>query len=314
MKCVFGPVPSRRLGQSLGIDPVPRKTCNWNCVYCQLGRTVPFQLERQSYYNVAKVLSQVKQSLNAHQPGEIDWITFVGSGETTLNAGLGEMLRGVKAMTDLPVAVITNGSLLYMPEVRDELMPADAVLPSLDAGNAQLFRNINRPHHDATFEHLTQGLMAFREVYRYQLWVEVMLIQGMNDSEEALREIAAWIEKIHPDEVHLVQPSRPPAETWIRAPEEEGLQRAQEILGKKTKLLMPATGVFDFSGEEDLTDAIISVITRHPIRESRLIETLSAWPYDTVSETLDQLNKSGRAQIVTRDGVQFWSNSEGKYG
>jgi wyosine [tRNA(Phe)-imidazoG37] synthetase (radical SAM superfamily) len=275
---------------------------------------VPFQLERQLFFSAAEILSQVRESLDTYQPGEIDWITFVGSGETTLNAGLGEMLRGVKAMTDLPVAVITNGSLLYMPEVRDELIPADAVLPSLDAGNAQLFRKINRPHHDLTFEQLTQGLMAFRKVYSNKLWVEVMLIRGMNDHEEALREIAAWIEKIQPDEVHLVQPTRPPAETWISAPDEEGLQRAHQILGEKIKILMPASGVFDFSGEENLADAIINVITRHPISEPQLIETLSAWSPAIVSETLDHLRESGRAQIVTRDGIRFWSNSEGHYG
>jgi wyosine [tRNA(Phe)-imidazoG37] synthetase (radical SAM superfamily) len=212
------------------------------------------------------------------------------------------------------VAVITNGSLLYMPEVREELLPADAVLPSLDAGSAKLFRKINRPHHSVTFEQLTRGIIAFREVFVNKLWVEVMLIRGMNDSEETLREIASWLEKIRPDEVHLVQPTRPPAEIWISAPDEEGLQRAHHILGEKLKILMPASGVFDFSGEEDLADAIISVITRHPIRESQLIETLSAWPGDAVTETLEQLSKSGRAQIVTRDGVRFWSNSEGKYG
>ena len=275
---------------------------------------MPFTLERKRYYDVAEILSQVEESLDAHQPGEIDWITFVGSGETTLNSGLGEMIKGVKVLTDQPVAVITNGSLLYMPEVREELLPADAVLPSLDAGNAQLFRKINRPHHDVTFEQLTQGMIAFREVFENKLWVEVMLIRGMNDSEEALREIAGWLEKIRPDEVHLVQPTRPPAEIWVSAPDEEGLQRAHHILGEKLKILMPASGVFDFSGEEDLADAILSVITRHPIRESQLIETLLAWPGDAVTETLEQLSKSGRAQIVTRDGVRFWSNSEGKYG
>ncbi|MEA3326978.1 MAG: radical SAM protein, partial [Chloroflexota bacterium] len=143
MKRVFGPVPSRRLGQSLGVDPVPLKTCNWNCIYCQLGRTRPFRIERRYNFSVLEILSEVQQALEAHAPGEIDWVTFVGSGETTLHAGVGEMIQGVKAMTDIPVAVITNGSLLYMPEVRHELQAADAVLPSLDAGNAVLYRRIN---------------------------------------------------------------------------------------------------------------------------------------------------------------------------
>ncbi|MFW5714196.1 MAG: radical SAM protein, partial [Brevefilum sp.] len=206
IKRVFGPVPSRRLGQSLGVDPVPLKTCNWNCVYCQLGRSRPLCTERRIWFPNSEILAQVRATLEAHQPGEIDWITFVGSGETALHAGLGEMIRGVKKLTDLPVAVITNGSLLYMTEVREALSASDAVLPSLDAGNPALYQRINRPHPSLTFTGLTDGLIAFREMYAGQLWLEVMLVRGLNDTEEALREISGWLEKIRPDEVHVVQP------------------------------------------------------------------------------------------------------------
>ena len=134
---VFGPIPSRRLGQSLGIDPIPLKTCNWNCVYCQLGRSTPLVNERKNYFVPEAILAEVQAALAAHRPGDIDWITFVGSGEPTLHASIGLLIRQVKTLTDLPVAVITNGSLLYLPEVRQELSAADAVLPTLDAGNAQ---------------------------------------------------------------------------------------------------------------------------------------------------------------------------------
>ena len=118
MRYVFGPVPSRRLGQSLGIDPIPLKTCNWNCVYCQLGRTQPLTNQRKDYFPPQEILAEVRQSLDAHQPGEIDWVTFVGSGEPLLHASIGWLVRQVKKITELPVAVITNGSLLYLPEVR----------------------------------------------------------------------------------------------------------------------------------------------------------------------------------------------------
>jgi wyosine [tRNA(Phe)-imidazoG37] synthetase (radical SAM superfamily) len=313
MKRVFGPVPSRRLGQSLGIDPVPLKTCNWNCVYCQLGRTMPYRTERRHNFKVSEILLEVEDALQAHQPGEIDWITFVGSGETTLHAGLGEMIRGVKAMTELPVAVITNGSLLFMPELREELRVADAVLPSLDAGNAVLYRRINRPHVSLTFERLTSGLIAFRKVYDKNLWLEVMLVRGLNDTEEALTQIASWIEKIEPDEVHVVQPTRPAAETWVKPPDEDGLKRSQDILGNVAKIIMPAMGSFDISGEKDLVEAIISIITRHPMRESELVDTLTEWSPEDVNQTLSKLQESGRAQIVVRDGVRFWSASEAYY-
>jgi len=217
MKYVFGPVPSRRLGQSLGIDTIPLKTCNWNCVYCQLGRTVPLTNERLEYFPREEILAEVEQALAAHKPGEIDWVTFVGSGEPALHIGLGWLIRKVKELTSatttftpqgrLPVAVITNGAILYLPEVREELAVADAVLPTLDAGNARLYRKINRPHPDITFERLVDGLIAFRKEYQGLLWVEVMLVRGLNDSEEALREIVAALERIRPDEVHINLPT-----------------------------------------------------------------------------------------------------------
>ena len=313
MKRVFGPVPSRRLGQSLGIDPIPLKTCNWNCVYCQLGRTRPVTNERRTFFKKEIILGQVKEALDSHNPGDIDWITFVGSGETTLQKGLDEMINGIKAFTDIPVAVITNGSLLYMPEVRHELLDADAVLPSLDAGNPSLYRRINRPHPACTFERLVNGMFAFREEYQHHLWIEVMLLKDVNDDEDSLREIAEHLEKINPDEIHVTQPTRPPAETWVKPPDETGLERAHIILGSVAKIILPAKGSFDLSSDENLLESIVGVITRHPMKESELVDALSKWSSEEVRDTLKQLAESGRAQRVTRGGVQFWSASEAYY-
>lgn len=313
MKCVFGPVPSRRLGKSLGIDPVPLKTCNWNCVYCQLGRTIPLTNERSEYFPSEDMLAEVEQALAAHRPGEIDWVTFVGSGETTLHASLGWLIRGVKALTRLPVAVITNGSLLYLPEIRQELYPADAVLPSLDAGNARLYRQINRPHPGTTFTRLVDGLVEFRKEFHGRLWVEVMLVKGLNDTEAALQEIAAVLKSIQPDEVHILQPDRPPVETWVQPSDEEGLLRASTILGDAARVFHPASGSFDLSGCGSLVESVIGIITRHPMREEELIETLTLFSPEDVFATLAELEKCGKAQVVERYGARFWSASSAVY-
>ena len=313
MKYVFGPVPSRRLGQSLGIDTIPLKTCNWNCVYCQLGRSVPLTNERLEYFPAEDILLEVEQALRSHKSGEIDWVTFVGSGEPTLHSRVGELIRRVKNLTPLPVAVITNGALLYLPKVREELSAADAILPTLDAGNARLYQKINRPHPDFTFERLVEGLVTFRKEYQGKLWVEVMLVHGLNDTEGRLREIVAVLEQVQPDEVHINLPTRPPAETWVQPPDEEGLMRALAILGEIARVVHPAEGSFDLSGFENVVDAIISIITRHPMNEVELRLTLEKWTPGQVDEALQELSASGRAQVVERYGKRFWSASPAHY-
>jgi wyosine [tRNA(Phe)-imidazoG37] synthetase (radical SAM superfamily) len=313
MNYVFGPVPSRRLGQSLGIDTIPLKTCNWNCVYCQLGRTVPLTNERREYIPNDLILAQVKAALDAHQPGEIDWVTFVGSGEPTLHSGLGRLLRDVKTFANLPIAVITNGALLYLPEVRHDLAAADAVLPSLDAGSADLYRRLNRPHPEATFERLIEGLVTFRREYPGQLWLEIMLVRGLNDTLDSLREILAVLERIKPDEVHINQPTRPPAETWVLPPDDEGLMRATAVLGKIARVVPPAQGHFDLSGCQSIPEAIVNIITRHPMSQQQIEETLADWKPTAVRQALNELTASGQAQLVERLGVQFWSAAPAHY-
>jgi wyosine [tRNA(Phe)-imidazoG37] synthetase (radical SAM superfamily) len=313
IKYVYGPVPSRRLGQSLGIDPLPLKTCNWNCVYCQLGRTRPLVNERKDYAPPQEILAQVQEALAAHGPGEIDWMTFVGSGEPLLHASLGWLMRQVKALTDLPLAVITNGSLLYLPQVREALAVADAVMPSLDAGTAKLYRQINRAHPQVTFERLLQGLIAFRRGYGGKLWIEVMLVQGLNDSEEALRDIAAALRRIQPHQVHINLPTRPPAETWVQPPGEEGLMRATAILGDIAHIVHPVEGAFDLSGYDSVVEAVVGIITRHPMRQEELERTLAGRVPGQVDQALAELEASGQAQVVERYGARFWSAALSHY-
>ncbi len=306
MQYVFGPVPSRRLGQSLGIDTIPLKTCNWNCVYCQLGRSKPLCNKRLEYIPTDQILSQVESVLESHHPEEIDWVTFVGSGEPTLHSGIGHLIEEVKKMTQIPVAVITNGSLLFLQSVRDSLLPADAILPSVDAGIPELYKKINRPHPDISFEDYVEGLSIFREEYSGQFWLEVMLVKDLNDTQEALKRIAKVIEKIKPEKVHLGLPIRPPAEQWVRPSDEEGIMRAMTILGEVSVIASPLEGKFDLSGDENIVDAIIAIITRHPMSEDQLIRTLNHYPKTQQDKILGALKTSKHARIVERYGKKFW--------
>ena len=313
MNCIYGPIPSRRLGQSLGIDPIPFKTCNWNCVYCQLGRSTPMTNDRRDYFPPDEIVGEVKASIESHQPGEIDWITFVGSGEPTLHTSLGRMIEQIKGLTDIPVAVITNGGLLYKPEVRKDLMKADAVLPSLDAGTEELYRKINRPWSELTFERLVHGLTTFRREYGGKIWIEVMLISGVNDTEPALKDLARVINGIGPDEVHLNLPIRPPSESWVKPADSEGLTRAKTILGDVAKVILPSDGAFDLSTYDNVMDAVIGVITRHPMLEEEILQTLERWAPEEVENALVGLSESGKAKVVLRYGQRFWSCTGAKY-
>ncbi|MEW6717466.1 MAG: radical SAM protein [Chloroflexota bacterium] len=306
MNYVFGPVLSRRLGRSLGIDPIPLKTCNWNCVYCQLGRTIPLTNQRKEYISPTDILAEVEIALALHKAGGIDWITFVGSGEPTLHTGIGLLIREVKERTDIPVAVITNGALFYHPEVREAVLAADAVLPSLDVGKPWLYRKINRPHPEIPFDRFLNGLVDFRKEYQGKLWVEVMLVHGLNDTKIALEDIAAALQKVRPDEVHINLPTRPPVETWVQPPDEEGLLRARAILGDIARVVHPTAGDFDLSGCDNLVEAVTAIITRHPMHENDLILTLTRNSSGDISEILATLEQSGRARVVERYGNRFW--------
>ena len=311
---VFGPVPSRRLGRSLGIDPVPLKTCNWNCVYCQLGRSVPVTNERKDYWPPGQIVAEVRRVLQTRSEREIDWVTFLASGEPTLHASLGRMIRDVKAITQIPVAVITNGALLYRPDVQEDLMAADAVLPSLDAGTAALYRAINRPHPECTFDRLVNGLLEFRRAYQGKMWVEVMVVKGLNDTEEALRDLAGLFHKLQPDQVHLTTPVRPPAEPWVEPPDEQGMQRARSFLREWVQPEGPGAGIVKLSGIESLPDALVAVVSRHPMTEAELLRLLPDRSREEVHRALSQLLESGRLQVVERYGRQFWASGRSRYG
>lgn len=307
MDYVYGPIPSRRLGRSLGIDPIPLKTCNWNCIYCQLGRSTPLTNDRREYVPRTAILQEVAAVLQRHAPGEIDFVSFVGSGEPTLNSELGWLIRQVKALTTIPVAVITNGALLHLPEVRQALLAADVVMPTLSAGSPAVYKRIHRPHAEATYERLVSGLLAFRSEYTGRLWLEVMLLAGVNDTAEALDDLASVIGRVSPDEVHVVIPDRPPAEPWVSPPDDEGLMRAIAVLGPIAHVVHPYTSGIDVSDYATPAEAILGIVTRHPMSEDQLAHLLTRWPAAEIGAALAALQTAGQINRVERLGMRFWS-------
>lgn len=313
MKYVFGPVPSRRLGRSLGIDPIPMKTCNWNCVYCQLGRSTPLVNDRADYAPVDDMIAEFESALKKHAPGDIDWVSIVGSGEPLLHLHIGDLVTRIKGRTDLPLALFTNGSLLSVPEVRSAITGVDAVMPTIDAGSPEMFKKVNRPHPGISFDAYVEGLVAFREEYNGKFWPEVMLIKDLNDTEEALSDIAGILRRLNPELVHINLPSRPPAETWIEPPGDDGLLRALAILGDTANVVHPAAVDLDLTGFDSVVDAIIDIVSRHPTREDEIKLALAKWSEAQVDDALAELTRTKRVQIIERYGVRFLTSMASRY-
>jgi len=215
---VYGPVPSRRLGRSLGVDLVPFKTCTYDCIYCQLGRTTNKTTQRKKWVPIDIVIDQLKAKLSSKP----DYITLCGSSEPTLFSRLEELIPRIKNITDIPVAVLTNGSLLWLSEVSSSVGLADLVIPSLDAGCNQMFQYVNRPHKGITFDKMLEGLIKFWNEYSGKYWLEVFLLADVTTPEIEINRLKTCISSIHPDKVQVNTVTRPPAEDFAeRVPEKQ---------------------------------------------------------------------------------------------
>ena len=232
---VYGPVPSRRLGRSLGVDIIPFKTCTYDCTYCQLGHTTLHTAKRQEYVDVDMVAEELRTHLERDRP---DIISLAGSGEPTLNSGLGRLVARIKEMTDVPVAVFTNASLLWMAEVRRDLALADIVSPSLDAASAACAARINSLAKGLEIEKILEGLRAFCAEYKGKIWIEILLVKGINDSPEELARLKEVLESLpRYDKIQLNTATRPPADSDVKALSEEELQAVAEVLGLPCEII-----------------------------------------------------------------------------
>jgi len=306
-KIAFGPVPSRRLGRSLGINNIPPKICSYSCVYCQLGRTLKLRLERRAFYAPDKVFRDVEEKARqARRRGEsVDYLTFVPDGEPTLDVHLGQEITRLRRL-GLKIAVITNSSLLWRPDVRGDLNLADWVSLKVDAISPDIWRKINRPHGGLSLERILEGVSEFARTFKGELATETMLVRGINDRAEEINKIAAFLAGLRPKKSYISIPIRPPAEKGVHPPDERSLNLAHQIFKEKsidTELLIGYEGnAFAFTGnvEEDL----LSIMSVHPMREDAVNEFLKKAKADP--GTAKRLVKEGKlVDTQYKDGIFY---------
>jgi wyosine [tRNA(Phe)-imidazoG37] synthetase (radical SAM superfamily) len=231
---IIGPVPSRRLGKSLGIDLMPPKTCTYNCIYCQtMLDTSCKTLQRKEWVPLSEIIRQAKAKINCNP----DIITITGCGEPTLYSKIGELIDILKGMTDTKISVLTNGSLLSMPNIRKELMNADIVMPNLDAGDNGTYQKVNRPHPGLSFAALVEGLISFRKIFQQQLWLEIFLLEGISTSDSQLEKIAGIAERISPDRIQLNTVTKPTREYCKGAVSREKMEQYSKWFGVKAEII-----------------------------------------------------------------------------
>lgn len=301
-KFIYGPIPSRRLGKSLGVSPIPKKACNYACIYCQLGQTQHMTNRRQMFFEVEEILKEVEAVLQTDI--DFDVITVVGEGEPTLYLGLEDLLKGIKAMTDKPLAVITNSGLMYLPEVRQALMSADIVLPSIDGYKAENFKKINRPYGKINFSEMAEGLNIFSKAYPGQLWAEIMLMKGINDSEDDFEAYKQVLEQLRYDRLYLNTPIRPPAEQSVEVISDEAMEKAVDKLGGIAINLMATNGFY--SEIEDDYQAILSIIKRHPMNQFELNHFLESRGCQTQANLICQLETDPQIQTIVYKGYRTY--------
>ena len=300
---VFGPVPSRRLGRSLGINNIPPKICSYSCIYCQLGRTLKMQTSRKEFYKPKDIYREVEEKIKKikNRKETVDYLTFVPDGEPTLDINLGREIENLKPI-GIKIAVITNSSLIWREDVQRDLSQADLVSIKIDTVDENIWRKINRPHPDLNLEDILDGISIFSREFKGVIYTETMLIDNINDSEDILRDTADFISKISIDKSYISIPIRPPAEREIRIPSEENLNKAYNIFREKNidvEYLIGYEGN-EFSSTGNIREDILSITSVHPIREDGLKKLLrkADIKWDIVEELIA---KEELKEVVYRD-------------
>ncbi len=303
----FGPVPSRRLGRSLGINNIPHKVCTYSCAYCQVGRTIQMEIMRRPYYSTDEIFDEVEKKVEeSREVGmTIDYLTFVPDGEPTLDLNLGHEIDILRPL-GIKIAVISNASLIWAEDVRTELCKSDWVSLKVDAIEERAWRKINRPHRSLELKKILQGICDFARIYSGTLVTETMLLEGINDSEHALEQVADFLSEVKPACAYISVPTRPPAEVWARLPSYESINHAYQIFGSRLKhveLLVEYEGN-SFAPTGDAEQDLLSIMAVHPLREDAVEKFLkhagAGW------NVIQRLIDSGQIVETQYGGKKFY--------
>ncbi|MGA1843733.1 MAG: radical SAM protein [bacterium] len=302
---IFGPVPSRRLGRSLGVDLVPYKTCTFDCVYCELGPTTCHIRTRRSYTPVDVLCDELGERLQQLK-GAVDIVTLAGSGEPTLNADLGVIIERIRGMTDRPLGILTNSSLLSDKTVRDALRPLDLVVPSLDAVSDRIFQQINRPVEGIGIEEILHGLIRLREEFTGEIWLEVLVCQGINDDESELARIKEASDSIHPDRIHVNTVFRPPSVEGVRAVSPDRLEEIAAFMGKNAQAVGAArTREGAAAGSRSVRTRLTTLLRRRPCTSDDIASALCIARIEAL-KLVEQMVVEGAVERIEHQGTTYY--------
>jgi wyosine [tRNA(Phe)-imidazoG37] synthetase (radical SAM superfamily) len=306
---LYGPVPSRRLGRSLGVDLVPFKVCTYDCIYCQIGKTTDKTLLREEYVPVGEILDELKSFFTGEAP-PVDHVSLGGSGEPTLHSRIGDIIRGIKVLTSVPVAVITNGALLSEEEVRKDLTGADVVLPSLDAASVEVFERINRPRYGLSVDKMIEGLVEFRKTYQGQIWLEILFCKGVNDAPGELLKMKEAVERIRPDQIHLNTVVRPPSEKWVAPLTQEEMEEIRAFFGEKASVISEFNRHLSGPPKEAAAEKVMDILRRRPLSISDLSRNMGLSQAE-LEGLLPPMIEEGKVRIRSFGNVVYYEAVSG---
>lgn len=303
---VFGPVPSRRLGLSLGVDLIPPKTCTFDCLYCQVGKTTCKTIEAGDYVPIEQVIEEIGKRLESVRP---DYVTLAGSGEPTLNARIDKVIEGIKEMSDVPIALLTNGSLLWSDEILKKVLGADVILPTLTSVNEKTFREIHRPHRDLRLDRIIEGLRRLCGIYGGHVFLEVVLLAGINDTEGELENLKRVIDQIPVEKIQLNTVVRPPTDSRAIALDRKALEEIMHYMGQKAEIIADVPIIQERKNDSSHAEHLLAMIGRRPLRAVDAARAMGL-PPDEVQSLIKGLLLKGLICGRDHDGELFYVSRE----